>query len=296
LENLPLVSVLLPVFNSEKYVSEAINSILNQTYQNFEIIVIDDGSTDGTALRIQEFDDKRIRYFKNQENLGITKTLNRYIDQCKGKYIARMDADDISLPKRLESQVKYLESNPEYVLIGTAYLKQENNAIAQVRKHTTGYQKLRVKLLFGNNISHPSVMFNKNNWVKSGEFYDENLRYAQDYDLWTRLILKHRITNLKDPLIVYRRYDGVTNPSKRKITNDNIKNAQIRYIDSLLQLNDYELASRLYLLYRRPETLKISESFTLAICSIRFGFKIKDFHFALFLLRIINQLRKVIYK
>ena len=110
----PLVSILMPVYNSEKYLREAIKSILNQTFTNFELIIINDGSTDNSLKIIKSFKDNRIKIIKNKGNLGLIKTLNKGIDLAQGKYIARMDADDIAMPKRLEKQIAFFNENPDY--------------------------------------------------------------------------------------------------------------------------------------------------------------------------------------
>ena len=120
----PLVSVLIPCYNCEKYVEEAVMSIIEQSYSNLEILVIDDGSTDNTGSILQELaqKDSRIRYIKNETNLKLIRTLNKGIDLCRGKYIARMDADDISLPTRIVKQVNFLEKHPDIGIVGTLSL------------------------------------------------------------------------------------------------------------------------------------------------------------------------------
>ncbi len=115
----PKVTVLMPVYNAEKYLKTAIESILKQTFSDFELLIINDGSTDGSEEIIRSFNDKRIRLFNNEQNLGIIKTLNKGLNLAKGEYIIRMDADDISLPDRLELQVKYMEENPGIGISGT---------------------------------------------------------------------------------------------------------------------------------------------------------------------------------
>lgn len=118
----PKVSVVMSVYNGEKYLPETIDSILNQTFKDFEFIIINDGSTDKTAKILTSYDDPRIRIF-NQENMGLTKSLNRAISLAKGEYIARMDADDISYPERLKKQVDYLNKNPDIGLVGSKYIR-----------------------------------------------------------------------------------------------------------------------------------------------------------------------------
>ena len=119
MSKIPDISVLMPVFNSERYLKTAIESILNQTFQDFELIIVDDGSTDASENIIRSFESEKIFSYKNAGNIGLIATLNRGIDLCRGKYIARMDADDVSLPTRLEKQFNFLKKNPEYALVGS---------------------------------------------------------------------------------------------------------------------------------------------------------------------------------
>ncbi|SVC41049.1 uncharacterized protein METZ01_LOCUS293903, partial [marine metagenome] len=111
--NLPLITVLMPVYNGAKYLNEAIDSILNQTFQNFEFIIIDDGSTDDSVKIIKSYDDNRIRLVENRNNLGQSETLNKGLSLTRGKYIARMDQDDISMPERLKKQFEFMENNSD---------------------------------------------------------------------------------------------------------------------------------------------------------------------------------------
>ena len=154
----PLVSVLIPCYNCEKYVEKAVTSIIEQSYSNLEILVIDDGSTDNTGSILQELaqKDSRIRYIKNETNLKLIKTLNKGIDLCRGKYIARMDADDISLPTRIVKQVNFLEKHPDIGIVGT-YTKNfgANN---RTWKMKTRDKFIRAHLFFNTCFAHPSVM------------------------------------------------------------------------------------------------------------------------------------------
>lgn len=294
--DLPLISVLLPVYNSEKYVKSSIESILNQTYTNFEIIVVDDGSSDNTEAIIKKIQDKRVNYYKNEKNLTLAPTLNKGLLLCRGKYIARMDADDVSLPERFQKQVDFLEKNPDYLLVGSAYYVERDGVLKGVRRHVLSYKKLKSKLLFGNNISHPSVMINRQLLLDSGELYNEAFRYAQDYDLWTRLIINYKMGNLFDPLIIYRRYEGVSSMEKSSITNENFMKSQINYILNLFDSIDEKQAKDLYLFFRRPQYLKKRKACLLFFRSITLLFTMKEVDRLDFFLRIANQFKKTIYK
>jgi glycosyltransferase involved in cell wall biosynthesis len=201
----PLISVILPVFNADKYVFQAIESILNQTYTDFELIIIDDGSTDHSAEVICSFHDTRIVFLQNQDNQGLVYTLNRGIQSAKGKYIARMDADDISLPHRFQQQVSFLEMHPEIGVVGSGYLPiDENNNAVRSPIYKAEYP-LTVKwaILIGNPLAHPSTMYRADLARQLGG-YDKHFTYAEDYEFWTRMAEITNICSIKDVLIRYR--------------------------------------------------------------------------------------------
>ena len=159
-----LVSVILPVYNSEKYIFEAIESVLNQTYKNIEIIVIDDCSTDTSAEIINNFNDNRIRYYKNEKNSGIVYSLNRAISLAKGKYLARMDSDDICLPNRIQEQVNFLNIHPE-ILIVSSWFMTFGDAEGIV-KYCCDPDEIKCKLLYSLQLLHPGWMFRRDLFEK----------------------------------------------------------------------------------------------------------------------------------
>lgn len=207
----PLVSVVMPAYNAEKYISEAIESILNQTFRDFEFIIVDDGSADKTWEIIQEYakKDKRIIPVKNEENLKICKTLNKGIDLSRGKYIARMDADDWSFETRIEKQVFFMEDNPNVVVCG-GYIEvcNENLSPMYTRKYPLTDKSIRKKLFIYSPFAHPSVMFRTFPIKREEYIYDYNLHDAEDYDLYFRLGKRGKFANLKDVLIKYRVSDN----------------------------------------------------------------------------------------
>lgn len=205
--NEPLVSVLMSVYNGERYLREAIESILAQTFTDFEFLIINDGSTDGSLDIILSYTDTRIRLIDNAENIGLTKSLNKGISLARGKYIARMDADDISLVERLEKQVRFLEVEKEYVIIGTgAYLIDDSgDEIGKLDRPFT-YDEILGHIFFFNPVIHPSVMFHREIIIKIG-CYDTSIPKAQDYELWFRIIGKNmKIRNLPSLLIKHREH------------------------------------------------------------------------------------------
>jgi len=200
----PRISVVMSVYNGAPYLEAAINSILEQTYANFEFIIVNDASTDNTSEILQIFDDCRVRVITNPENLGLTKSLNLGINAARGLYIARMDADDLSLPHRLEKQLEFLEKNPGHALVGSSYYQiDESGGIKSLIRVLTDDRDLQTGLLQQNWFGHGSVMMRKEAFVQLGG-YEERFKYAQDYDLWLRLADNHRLANLAEPLYCWR--------------------------------------------------------------------------------------------
>lgn len=207
----PTVSVILPVYNNQRYLKESISSILEQTYEDFELIIVDDGSDEDTReiLKEQKDRDSRIRIIQNSENLGITKSLNRGIDEARGTYIARHDADDISMPERLEKQVEFMEHNEEVFLCGTnaIYIDEDGEKIGRTRKMFEKPEEIQKNLPGNNFIIHPSIVFRK-----TGMKYREKFKHAQDIDLYLRILSEDlKIQVLSDYLVKYRHHpDNIT--------------------------------------------------------------------------------------
>ena len=201
----PKVSVVMSVYNEERHVEEAIRSILDQTFKDFEFIVVDDGSTDKTPQILRSFSDPRLKIIR-QRNMGLTKALNRGISLAEGEYIARMDADDVSLPERLERQVKFLDENPEVGIVGTAYYEIDaEGRILGRERFPTRDEDLRKVLIRYNPFFHASVMIRRTVFEKVG-LYDESFPYAQDYELWFRVARHFKLANLPEFLMM-RRYE-----------------------------------------------------------------------------------------
>ncbi len=206
-DNIPQISVIMSVFNGEKYLADAIESILNQTFSDFEFIIIDDGSTDRSLKIINEFAqiDKRIQVVKNDNNIGLAASLNKGISLAKGEYITRMDADDVSLPERFEKQVVYLNTHQEIAVVASNYIRvDENNNVLRHTNRPTTPSRIFFRLFFGDVIAHPTVMMRQKIFNKGFYKYNENYKTAQDYDLWLTIINKFDIANLPDNLLYYR--------------------------------------------------------------------------------------------
>lgn len=218
MNNSPLVSVIMPVYNCELYIKEAIKSILNQTYSNFEILAIDDASTDSTLDIIKGFNDSRINIIEKPCNSGYTNSLNLGIQLAKGKYIARMDGDDISVLGRFEKQVQFLEENEKVILCGGWFRILGSNKVIQLPEKDN---EIKSHLLRGNCIAHPSVMLRKEALEGLDMIYDVTKEPAEDYDLWTRLFLKGTYNNLQEVLIDYRTHSNQVSNKRNEIQQKN---------------------------------------------------------------------------
>ncbi len=208
----PHLTVLMPVYNAEKFLSEAIESILNQTFTDFEFLIIDDGSTDSTTNIIESYTDSRIRLFKNQKNLGISAALNKGIEMASTELIARMDADDISYPNRLQKQYDFLLANPDCVLL-SAWAREmtENKEPVKIEEWESSYYYYN--LTFECRIYHPTVMYRRRAVIDVGKY---SIPYSEDYDLWWKLSRKYKINNLAEVLLDYRSStDSLSRVTKR---------------------------------------------------------------------------------
>lgn len=214
MSSIPPVSVLMTVYNAEPFLDEAIKSILGQSFGDFEFIIIDNASTDGSREMLASCSDSRLRVFHNTENIGPPRALNRGLQMAKGEYVARMDADDVALPDRLVKQFDFMARNPDCAAAGTQIrLFDHNGKKIYVPWMPVTQDEIRWKLMFTSPLAHSSVMMRKD-CVLEVDGYDERFRYAPDYDLWSRLILQgHRLANLLDFLALIRIHgiaDGVT--------------------------------------------------------------------------------------
>ena len=235
MESTPLISVLMPVYNGEKYIADAIKSVLNQTFRNFELIIINDGSIDNSEKEILSFLDHRIRYITNDVNIGLILTLNKGISLARGKYIARMDADDICIFYRFEEQVSFLEKNPDYSLCGTwAYLIDTTGKNIGRIKNIKDNELLKISLLFTNPIIHPSVMIKTN--VLLQYKYDPNALHVEDQDLWLRIAIfsAHKIAIIPKFLLKYRWHETNVSVKNQSLQREHKNNIIKPYIETFL--------------------------------------------------------------
>ena len=213
----PAVSVLMSVYNGEKYLREAIESILNQTFKNFEFLIIDDGSTDGTSLLLKEYEkqDKRV-CVSSQENKGVTIATNKLLGHAIGDYLAVMDADDIALPTRFEKQAEFLDKNLGYVVVGSRVLIIDPDGLSiRPFAEKTIHEDIDADHMAGKGgaIIHPASMIRRSAVESIGGYRD--MAPAQDFDLFLRLAEIGKLTNLQDILLKYRMHPNSLGNSKR---------------------------------------------------------------------------------
>lgn len=223
----PKVTVLMSVYNGEKYLQEAIDSILVQTFIDFEFLIINDGSTDKTEEILKSYNDPRIKIINNEKNIGLTKSLNKGLRLAKGEYIARQDADDISCDNRLERQIKLLDEKLDIAIVGTNYFRiNEKGDIIQEIKRQEKDKNIKKYLLNGNQLGHGTIMFRKSCIEKVG-FYREEFKFAQDYDFVLHFSEKYKLANIPETLYKWRINSNSVSVS-RKIIQDRYANLALR--------------------------------------------------------------------
>lgn len=201
----PALSVVIPTYNAARYVREAVESVLTQDFTDFEVLLLDDGSTDATGEVLQEFAaDPRVRLMRNDRNMGLIATLHRAYAECRAPLIARMDSDDICEPTRFRRQVEYLREHPEVAIVGGAIRFFGNVPQPNIFRFPLTHEAIRPAMLFYCPLAHPALMFRRE-LVEEGLLrYDDAFRHAEDYHLWSRLLLKVRAANLGEHILDYR--------------------------------------------------------------------------------------------
>jgi len=229
---MPKVTVLMPVYNAGRFLREAIDSILAQTFTDFEFLIIDDGSTDGSQSIIRSYDDSRIKFVQNENNLGVAATLNRGLDLAWGEHIARMDADDISLPRRLEKQIRFMEDKPEVGVSGT-WIRLFGDQPRVVDRCPVGASVVKAYLLFDNPMSHPSVIMRHEVMKKFNLHYDPAFSRTEDYDLWSRASQYFSMDNLPEPLVKFRFHNQSITSTTEKEMKEQTKKILQRELNKL---------------------------------------------------------------
>jgi glycosyltransferase involved in cell wall biosynthesis len=261
------VTVLMPVYNSEKYIWQAIHSVINQTFSAFELLIVNDGSTDKTADIIRSFHDRRI-VVVNQPNSGVAKALNKGLMHAKGEYIARFDADDICFPDRLAEQVKFLDQHPQHLVVGTdaEYILENGDHLLNFSCLGHTNDKIRQRLYFYCPFIHSGVMYRKEAVIDAGG-YSIHAHSFEDYLLWIRLAKVGQLANIPMPLIKVR-YNpaSVTIDEKwRGVYFRKLKRSVIRrgYIT-------HEEGDKLLSIIKRQEIKKYKEGSYYALCGKKF--------------------------
>jgi glycosyltransferase involved in cell wall biosynthesis len=227
----PLVSVVLPVHDGERYLAAAIDSVLGQTHRNLELIVLDDGSTDGSAAIAASFDDPRIVPVRNERNLGLVPTLNRGLGLARGEFIARMDADDVAEPTRLARQLERFATDASIVALGTAidYIDAEGRPTGVPRRQVQGEALLRWRLLRGTCVYHPTLMLHR---ARAGADarYSIDFPHAEDYELLLRLSRGHAVDNLPEVLLHQRVHAESVSARHRDAQRDSAARALVAHV------------------------------------------------------------------
>lgn len=246
----PLVSVLMPVHNGERYLAGALDSILAQTLRDFELIVVDDGSTDRTPEIIDRYArrDGRVRVYR-QENQGIPAARNKCLDLATGRYFAWMDSDDVALPARLQKQVEFMDAHPEVGVCGT-WVKTIGAAAGQVWRYPADDATLRSMLVFNPPFANTSTFVRREALEAAGLRFDLSFPQAQDYDLWARAAQHTRLANLPEVLVLYRlhpRQVTETRSANQAALSGKVRARELARLGLALTAEEFELHQRLSL-------------------------------------------------
>ena len=213
-----LVSVILPAYNAEGFIDECLESITRQTYTNLEILVLDDGSTDSTLKKLTEWKSRDSRIsVSSRENKGLIKTLNELISKCRGRYIARMDADDIAAADRISNQVEHLKNTEIGILGSNCLIIDEQSAKVGSYRFERKHENIKIDTFFRAPFCHPSMMFDLNKIQRQDLWYDPEYPHAEDLELWLRLLSKYKGANLRKNLIHLRRGHSTNISSVHKV-------------------------------------------------------------------------------
>ncbi len=250
---MPAVSVVVPTYNAGRYIAEAVTSILSQDFSDFELLLVDDGSTDDTATVVQPFAaDPRVRLLRNERNMGLIATLHRAYAECRAQFIARMDADDICDPARLGRQVAFLRDHSEVGIVGGA-IRFFGNVAPNVFQFPTDHEAIRPAMLFYCPLAHPALMFRRE-LVEQGLIrYDDNFRHAEDYHLWSHLLLRVTSANLPEVVLDYRLHaQQVSSDSSDKQYAASLRVRRQMLLECGLTPTDDEIALHESVILERP--------------------------------------------
>jgi glycosyltransferase involved in cell wall biosynthesis len=293
----PLVSIIMPAYNAEKYIGDSIESVIIQTYQNWELIIIDDGSKDSTLKIAKQYESRQIKVHA-RINMGQSAQLNFGISLAKGAYIAIAHADDINLPARMEKQVAFLQINPTTAICGTfAYFFDEKEILVH-KQYPTNSDNCFLALFDSNPLVHPAVMMRKSAIQNLPYIYAEELNAAEDYDLWVRMSTSFKIDNVAEPLLKYRLHAAQLSNTRRIEEDLIVKRTRISFVRQLtanLKRSQYILVY--HTLYRSKKMSMCSFwKATRLLNKILKPFIENGVNLQLFMVKIINSyLKKVPY-
>ena len=236
---MPKVSIVMAVYNGKKYLREAIDSILGQSFQDFEFIIVDDASVDGSVDVIKGYQDPRIKLIINEENMRLPRSLNRGMSYASGEYIARMDADDISMPDRIEKQVLFMDAHPDVAASSGNYIVIDETGKQHYLEKVRRGKQLERYVLFPSPLVHPAAIFRRS-LLNEGYWYDEKYSSSQDYDLWLRIHEKYSIDNINETLLQYRIHGSSTSLTKREQQLQNACEIFNKFSPRMISLDDFK--------------------------------------------------------
>ncbi|OBZ12019.1 hypothetical protein A8L34_17055 [Bacillus sp. FJAT-27264] len=241
------ITVLMSAFNTRPYIKNAVESILNQTCRDFEFLIIDDCSTDGTLEYLQSLEDPRIRLITHSSNKGLVHCLNEGLDLSTGEYIARMDSDDISAPHRFETQLRYMEAHPEVGVLGTFITLFHNGELVP---KPTNHEDIRCWQLFYCCVGHPTVFMRSSVLKEHDIHYNPGFKHAEDYEFWSRLSELTRIENLPEYLFSYRVHEGQISTRQhqaQRLTADRVRRMLLYNLGVFPTEEEFDIHMQFYL-------------------------------------------------
>lgn len=262
-ETSPTISIIMAVYNGGEHLRSAIDSVLAQSFTDFELVVVNDASTDDSVAQIEGYDDPRIKLLHNEENKGLAASLNVGLKEAKGRYIARMDADDLAVPERLKKQLSFLEKHPDIGLLGSnAVAIDDVDEMIGVFQRWETDDVIRWVAMFDNPFIHSSVMFRHSLLTENSLLYDESLVASQDYDLWVKMLKVTQGANCFEPLILFRQHQKSISVTKARIQQDNRDKIAAYACKEFAGKNiDREAAGLMIpLLYRREDNIDKTQS------------------------------------
>ena len=248
---MPIISVIISVYNAAPYITKAIQSILEQTYTDFELIILNDGSTDNSANIIKRINDRRIIFLDDNTNAGAPARFNQGIEMAKGKYIAHLGADDISLPYRFKYQIELLEKNEDIGICGSDIILFNGKRKLGKWYYPERHEEILVRQFFTVGFAHPAVLIRKNVLKDNNLLYSTNCFPAEDYEMWYRLLKVTRGYNIRKPLVLYRISDTQATATKKELVQNFTDLIRERYLKDLGIEDDDQISYHCSLLNNR---------------------------------------------